>query len=190
MRVLLINGSPRKDGNTSSLLDMVAQKIRDEGIDTETIQLGGRAVHGCTACLKCRGEGKGRCHIKNDIINEIIEKIRDAQGIVIGSPVYFADVTTEVKALIDILGYVSRGEKSILQRKAGAAVIAVRRAGEIHAFNSINHLFLISEMIVPGSSYWNIGIGRDKGDVLNDTEGIKTMETLGENMAWLIKKIN
>jgi len=188
MKIILINGSPRSDGNTFHLLTMVKERVEMSGIETELIQLGGKQVHGCTACMKCRNEGKGRCHIKNDRINEIIQKVREADGLVIGSPVYFADVTSEVKALIDVLGYVARADASILRRKVGASVIAVRRAGEIHAFNTINHLFLISEMIIPGSSYWNIALGREKGDVLNDTEGVKTMETLGDNIAWLLKK--
>ncbi len=112
----------------------------------------------------------------------------EADGILIGSPVYFADITAETKALLDVAGYALRAAGNPLKRKAGAAVIAVRRAGAIHAFDSINHFFLINEMIIPGSSYWNIGIGREKGDVLNDEEGLKTMQQLGENMAWLIKK--
>jgi multimeric flavodoxin WrbA len=112
-----------------------------------------------------------------------------ADGIIIGSPVYFADLTADAKALIDVAGYALRGAGNPLKRKVGASVIAVRRAGAINAFDSINNFFLINEMIIPGSSYWNIAIGREKGDVLKDEEGIKTMKVLGENMAWLLKKI-
>ncbi len=190
MKVLAINGSPRKKGNTAYLLGIVLEELEKEGISTETVQLGGRKVNGCNACMKCRDKKDGFCHHKNDYLNEIIGKMMEADGILIGSPVYFADLTTETKALLDVSGYALRGAGNPLKRKAGAAVIAVRRAGAIHAFDSINHFFLINEMIVPGSSYWNIGIGREKGEVANDEEGIRTMRTLGANMAWLIKRMN
>ena len=146
-------------------------------------------MQGCNACLKCREIKDGKCHIKNDHLNFCIEKMVEADGIIIGSPVYFADVTPEVKALIDVAGYVTRGNGHLLKRKVGASVIAVRRGGALHAFESINNFFLINQMIVPGSSYWNFGMGKNPGDVLNDEEGIKTMQTLGENMAWLLKKM-
>jgi multimeric flavodoxin WrbA len=113
-----------------------------------------------------------------------------ADGIIIASPVYFADITTETKALIDRLGYASRQGGNRLARKVGAGVIAVRRAGAIHALDSINHLFLISEMLVVGSSYWNIGIGRAPGEVAGDEEGMRTMTTLGRNMAWTLERLN
>jgi multimeric flavodoxin WrbA len=190
MKVIAINGSPRKKGNTEFLLREVMSELEKENIKTELIQLGGRDVNGCVACMKCRKEKDGRCHKKNDILNDIIAKMVKADGIIIGSPVYFADLTSETKALLDVAGYALRGAGNPLKRRVGAAVIAVRRAGAIHAFDSINHFFLINEMIIPGSSYWNIGIGREKGEVENDEEGIKTMHTLGQNMAWLLQKIN
>lgn len=189
MKVVAFNGSPRREGNTKILIDTVFTELRKEGIETEMIQLGNKLVHGCTACGKCKEIQNGKCHIKNDHLNYCIEKMIEADGIIIGSPVYFADVTTEVKALIDIAGYVTRANGHLLKRKVGAAVIAVRRGGALHAFESINNLFLINQMIVPGSSYWNFAIGREPGDVLNDAEGMQTMKTLGENMAWLLKKI-
>jgi multimeric flavodoxin WrbA len=139
--------------------------------------------------MKCRKEKDGRCHQNNDQINECIKKMVKADGIIIGSPVYFADLSAQAKALIDVAGYAIRGAGNPLKRKVGAAVIAVRRAGAIQAFDSINHFFLINEMIIPGSSYWNLAIGREKGDVLKDEEGMKTMKVLGENMAWLMKRI-
>lgn len=187
--VLAINGSPRKNGNTEFLLREVLETISGAGIDTRFFQLGGRDVKGCNACMLCRTRKDGICHRENEVLNECIARMREADGIIIGSPVYFSDITPEVKALIDVAGYTQRAAGNTLRRKVGAAVIAVRRAGAIHSFDSINHFFLINEMIVPGSSYWNIGIGREKGEVLNDEEGIKTMKTLGENMAWLLKKI-
>lgn len=189
MKVVAFNGSPRKKGNTEILINETFKVLNAEGINTELIQLGNKPVHGCTACLKCREIQDGKCHIKNDHLNYCIEKMVEADGIIIGTPVYFADITPEVKALIDVAGYVTRGNGHLLKRKVGAGIIAVRRAGALHAFETINNFFLINQMIVPGSSYWNFGMGKNPGDVLNDEEGIKTMQTLGENMAWLMKKI-
>ena len=189
MKVVAFNGSPRRNGNTVILINEVFRILEREGIETEMIQLGNKQVHGCTACGKCKEIQNGKCHIKNDHLNFCIEKMIEADGIIIGSPVYFADVTPEVKALIDVAGYVTRANNHLLKRKVGAGVIAVRRGGALHAFETINNFFLISQMIVPGSSYWNFVIGRDPGDVLNDKEGMQTIKTLGENMAWLMKKV-
>lgn len=172
------------------LIKEVFKVLEDKGIKTELFQLGGKEVNGCIACMKCKKKEDGRCHQDNDLINKCIEKMIDADGIIIGSPTYFADLSTEAKALIDVAGYALGSAGNPLRRKPGAAVIAVRRAGAIHAFDSINHFFLINEMIIPGSSYWNMGIGKDKGDVLKDEEGMKTMRVLGENMAWLLEKVN
>jgi len=190
MKVVAFNGSPRRNGNTVILIDEIFKILQKEGIETEMIQLGNKPVHGCTACGKCKEIQNGKCHIKNDHLNICIEKMVEADGIIIGSPVYFADVTPEVKALIDVAGYVTRANNHQLKRKVGAGVIAVRRGGALHAFETINNFFLISQMIVPGSSYWNFAIGRDPGDVLNDAEGMQTIKTLGENMAWLMKKVS
>ncbi|GMU22892.1 MAG: FMN reductase [Phycisphaerae bacterium] len=189
MKVIAFNGSPRPDGNTRILLDRVLEPIKAQGIETEVFQLGGSDIHGCRACYACMRTKDGRCINDDDVANECLAKMVEADGILLGSPTYFADLTTEMKALIDRTGFVARANGDLLRRKVGAAVIAVRRAGEIHAFDSINHFFLISQMIVPGSCYWNVGIGRDKGDVEKDEEGLKTMRILGENMAWLLQKI-
>jgi len=189
MKVVAFNGSPRRNGNTSILINEVFGILEKEGIKTEMIPLGNKLVHGCTACGKCKEIQNGKCHIKNDHLNYCIEKMGEADGIIIGSPVYFADVTPEVKALIDVAGYVTRANNHLLKRKVGAGIIAVRRGGALHAFETINNFFLINQMIVPGSSYWNFAIGRDPGDVLNDQEGMQTIRTLAENMVWLMKKI-
>src|SRR5665647_202867 len=190
MKVVGINGSARKNGNTAILIRRVFAELEKEGIETELIQLAGKKIRGCTACMKCRENIDKRCSVDNDSFNKILEKMLEADGIILGSPTYFSDMTAEMKALIDRAGYVSKGNGDLLKRKVGAAVSAVRRAGAIHTLDSINHLFLISQMIVPGSSYWNLGIGREKGDVEADLEGMQTMQVLGENMAWLLKKIN
>lgn len=189
MRVIALNGSPRKGGNTEILLNYVLDELKNEGIDTELIQIGGNLIHGCTGCGACFRNKNRRCIIENDIVNDCIAKMADADGILLGSPVYFSDITPEMKALIDRSGYVAGANDDLFKRKVGAAVIAVRRGGAVHAFDSINHFFLIRQMIVPGSCYWNMGIGREKGEVEKDEEGIRTMKILGQNMAWLLKKV-
>jgi multimeric flavodoxin WrbA len=189
MKVVAFNGSPRRNGNTEILIQEVFKILQNEGLETEMVQLGNKLVHGCTACGKCKEIQDGKCHIKNDHLNYCIEKMVEADGIIIGSPVYFADVTPEIKALIDVAGYVTRANNHMLKRKIGAGVIAVRRGGALHAFETINNFFLINQMIVPGSSYWNFAFGRNPGEVLNDYEGMQTIKTLAENMAWLIKKL-
>lgn len=190
MKVVAFNGSPRREGNTKILIDTVFSVLEKEGIETEMIQLGNKIVHGCTACGKCKENQNGKCHIKNDHLNYCIEKMIEADGIIIGSPVYFANVTTEVKALIDVAGYVTRANGHLLKRKVGTGVIAVRRGGAMPTFESINNFFLINQMIVPGSSYWNFAFGRNPGEVLEDEEGMQTIKTLAENMVWILKKLH
>jgi multimeric flavodoxin WrbA len=190
MKITAINGSARKDGNTAILIRTIFSELEKEGIETELLQLAGKKIQGCTACFKCFKNKDRRCSIKKDVANECIEKMLEADGIILGSPTYFADVTSELKALIDRAGLVSKANDDMFRRKVGAAVVAVRRGGAIHAFDSINHFFFISQMIVPGSIYWNMGIGLDKGAVENDEEGLQTMRVLGQNMAWLLKKIH
>lgn len=188
MKVVAFNGSPRRDGNTAALLGEVLRELESRGIETELVHLKG-PLSGCTACLQCREEKSGRCALEGDMINHCIDLMAGADGIIIGSPTYFADLTPQAKALIDRAGFVAKANGDMFKHKVGAAVVAVRRAGAIHVFDSINHLFLISQMIVVGSSYWNIGLGLAEKDVEEDEEGMATMRTLGQNMAWLIKKI-
>jgi multimeric flavodoxin WrbA len=188
MKVVAFNGSPRPDGNTVRLIQQVFEALHQDGIETELIQVGGHLLHGCKACFVCRQTGSGECSQTDDPVNDWIDKMRGADGIILASPTYFADVTPEIKALMDRAGFVMRGEPNGFRRKVGAAVVAVRRAGGIHAFDTLNHFFLINEMLVPGASYWNIGYGREKGEVEGDAEGLKTMTVLGQNMAWLLKK--
>jgi multimeric flavodoxin WrbA len=190
MKVVAFNGSARKDGNTAILARRVAEELEKEGIETELVQLAGERIRGCTACGGCITNKDRRCTIDDDVVNDCIARMIEADGIILASPTYFADVSAEMKALIDRAGFVGRANGELFRRKVGAAVVAVRRAGAIHAFDSINHFFFISQMIVPGSSYWNVGMGHAKGDVLEDEEGLETMRVLGQNMAWLMKKIN
>ena len=190
MKVLAINGSARRDGNTSILIEAVFKELRREGIETEMIQLGGKPLRGCMACYGCFRNKNGRCVVEDDLLNECLEKMRAADGIILGSPVYVADISAEMKALIDRACLVSRANGNFLRRKVGAGVAAVRRGGAIHALDTINHFFGISEMMTVGSSYWNFAFCREIGEVLKDEEGMNTMKVLGEIMAWLIKKIH
>jgi multimeric flavodoxin WrbA len=190
MKVIAFNGSVRKEGNTAILLNLVLDELKAEGIETELYSLAGKPIQGCIACFKCFEKKNRRCNVEKDIINECIQKMDEADGILLGSPTYFADVSAGMKALIERCGMVGGANNKMYKRKVGAAVVAVRRAGAIHVFNSLNYFFTINEMIIPGSTYWNIGIGRQPGEVNSDAEGVQTMKNLGKNMAWLMKKTN
>lgn len=191
MKVVAFNGSPRKNGNTAQSLEIVLAELRKEGIETEIIQLGGRKVFGCLACGKCWEMKNNRCIRQDDEINSFIQKMQEADGILIGSPTYFSNVSTEVKALIDRCGFVAKANGGdMLRGKVGAAVVAVRRAGATFTYSAINFFFGIAEMTIPGSSYWNMTLALDEGDVQKDEEGIQTFQTLGKNMAQLLKQKN
>ncbi len=191
MRVVAFNGSARKDGNTAILVRKVFAELEAEGIETELVQLYNKGFRGCTACLKCAETQDNRCSgLPDDGVNECIEKMLAADGIIMASPTYYANCTATTQALMERAGYATRKNGNPLARKVGAAVVAVRRGGAIHAFDSINHWFQINEMIVIGSSYWNMGIGLGKGDVERDDEGMETMVTLGRSMAWALKKLH
>lgn len=189
MYVVAFNGSPRRNGNTAILIEAVLERLRGAGIQTEHVQLAGQRLAGCTGCLKCRQTLDMTCNVKDDVVNDCIQKMVAADGIIIGSPVYYSDLTVNTKALIERAGYVTRGNDNPLRRKLGAAVVAMRRGGAVHTFDSINHFFQISEMIVVGSRYWNLGIGLEKGSVGEDDEGMLTMEVLGDNMAWALQRL-
>ena len=185
MKAVAINGSPRPGGNTEILLKKVLEPLEAAGWDTEVLRIGGKAVRGCMACMKCVEKRNGRCIIENDPINEYLEKMYAADAIILGSPTDFADVTSELKALIDRAGFVALANGGAFSGKIGAAVVAVRRGGATHVFNTINNMFLISSMIVPGSLYWNLGMGTDKGEVSGDEEAMRNMNHLGQTIAWL-----
>jgi len=190
LKVVAFSGSARKDGNTAILVRKVFRELEGEGIKCELVQLAGKPVRGCTACYRCFKNKDKRCAVTDDIVNECIQKMTEADGIILASPTYFADASPEIMALVGRAGFVNKANGDMLKRKVGAAVVAVRRAGAIHAFDSLNHFFTISQMIIVGSSYWNIGIGRETGEAEKDKEGLETMETLGQNIAWTIKKLN
>ena len=189
MKVIAINGSARKEGNTAILLNTVLAELAAGGIETELYSLAGKALPGCIACYKCFENKNRRCAVEKDGMNEIIVKMAEADGILLGSPTYFADVSASMKAVIERAGMVGRANPDLYRRKVGAGVVAVRRAGAYHVFSSLNAFFLIAEMVVPGSSYWNVAFGREKGEVADDTEGMTTVKTLAHNMAWLMKKL-
>jgi multimeric flavodoxin WrbA len=153
MKVVAFNGSARKDGNTAILVREVFRALEAGGIETELVQLAGKPVHGCTACYRCMKERNRRCAVEDDFVNDCIGKMEEAEGIILASPTYFADVTPGIKALVDRAGLVAIFNDAMFRRKVGAAVVAVRRAGAIHAFDTLNHFFFISQMVVPGSSY-------------------------------------
>ncbi|WP_319579314.1 flavodoxin family protein [uncultured Methanospirillum sp.] len=190
MKVVAFSGSPRKDGNCERMIRTIFVVLEEEGIKTELVRIGGSLLQGCTACNKCYENQDETCVITSDCLNEFVQKMIEADGILLASPTYFADVTAEMKAFIDRCGMIGKANGDLFQRKVGAAIISVRRGGAIHAFDTINHFFLISQMIIPGSSYWNMGFGGNPGDVEGDEEGLATMELLGHNMAWLLKKIH
>jgi multimeric flavodoxin WrbA len=189
MKVLGVNGSPNKDGNTSLLIKAVFQELKKEGIETELINIALKPVRGCKACLKCLKNKNKRCVFDDDIINECIGKMAAADGIILGSPTYFTDVTAEMKALIDRAGMVSLTNGGMFKHKVGGCVVAVRRAGAVHTFDTMNHFLHYMQMFLVGASYWNMGFGFAAGEVNDDKEGMENMKTLGENMAYLLKKI-
>lgn len=189
MKIVAFCGSPRQQGNTYLLQKAVLAILADAGAETELVELAGSEMRGCMSCYVCFLEKNGTCVLKKDIVNDCIAKMAAADAILLGSPAYFGDVTSEMKALIDRSGMVSQANGHMFQRKIGAAVVAVRRSGAVHTLDTMNHFFLLSKMIIIGSDSWNVGIGPEKGEVVDDEEGMKNMRMLGENMVWLLKKI-
>ncbi len=193
MKVIGINGSARKDGNTAIIIQTIFEKLQENEIETELIQLPDLHIEPCRLCdggecLACLK--KGRCVFTNDDFHIVYEKIKAADGLVLGSPVYGADVTTKMKTFLDRLGISSLGDPDVLRRKPGVAVTAVRRAGGMTTVDTLNHFMLFREMLVVGSTYWNMVYGKDAGDVRDDDEGMANMRNIGENMAWLLKKLH
>jgi multimeric flavodoxin WrbA len=191
MKVVAFNGSPRANGNTAQSIRIVLAELEKEGIETEVVQLGGQKVFGCLACGKCWETKDSRCIRQDDQMNVFIQKMQEADGIIIGSPTYFSNVSTEVKALIDRCGFVNKANNGdILRGKVGAGIVSVRRAGSTFVYSAINFFFGIAEMVIPSSSYWNMTLSLEPGDVQKDAEGIETFQTLGRNMAKLLKQVS
>lgn len=189
MYALAVNGSPREGGNTELLLKEVLSELEKGGWDTELLKVGGTDIRGCIACRKCFETKNNQCSIKTDSLNEIYAKMLKADAMILGSPTYFAAVSADLKALLERAGYVAYANDKAFSGKIGAAVVSVRRGGAIHVFDSINHMFQMSRMIIPGSTYWNMGFGLNKEEVLNDNEGMANMRHLGKVIDWIGKAI-
>ncbi len=190
MKVVAFNGSPRHGGNTEAMLKIVLAEIGAAGIETELVQVGGLPVGGCRACMACREKRDCKCIFDRDIVNSCIAKMIEADAILLGSPTYFADMTPELKALIDRAGYVAMANGRIFERKVGAAIAVQRRGGAVNVVDSINRFFLINGMIIPGSTYWNFANGRNQNEAETDAEGVNNMRDLGVQIAWLLQKIH
>lgn len=190
MKVLAINGSPRRGGNTEIMLNAVLEPLKEAGVETKIIQVGGQNIHGCRGCWACGKLANRKCAFNDDIVNDILEDLFTADAIIWGTPSYYGNMTPELKALIDRAGIVASANGKLFRHKAGAAVIAERRGGGSFIQASIHEMMLMSEMIIPGSTYWNFGFGRDKGEVSSDAEAMANMKNLGENILMLIQKLN
>jgi multimeric flavodoxin WrbA len=186
MNVIGINGSPRKNGNTAILINAVFDELKKEDINTELVELSGKDVKPRIACMKCK-QNKDMKYVVNDAFNDILLKLASSDGIVLGSPVYNSGVTAQMKAFTDRVGVVSMGNGYVLKRKIGASVVAAMRGGAIHAFDTLNHLFQLQQVIIVSATYWNDGYGENAA---NDAGGMAFLKNLGENMAWLLKKIH
>lgn len=187
MKVLAINGSSRKDGNTADMLNLVLAEIKKEGHEIELIQLAGHVISPCTACFACAG--RGNCFFDNDIFQELYTKMTEADAIILGSPTYSADVSSTLKAVIERASVVSDTNPGMFRHKVAGAVAVARRAGAMNTIDTINHFFLNKEMYLVGSTYWNIAYGRLPGEALNDEEGVANMKNLGQNILWLLNQI-
>lgn len=187
MKVLAINGSPKSEGNTWYTLNIIGKKLNEEGIDFEIIHIGNKAIRGCLACGKCREMKNEKCSITSDPLNEWIQAMKSADGIILGAPVHYAGIPGTMKSFLDRAFYVAGSNGNLFRHKVGAAVVAVRRTGGSSTFDSLNHYLLYSEMIIPGSNYWNVIHGRTPGEILQDEEGVQIMEVLALNIAWILK---
>lgn len=189
MKVIGINGSARKDGNTSIIINQIFKELNNNGIETELIQLSGENIQGCIGCGGCFKNKDNKCVFKNDIVNECIKKMSEADGIILGSPVYFADVTSNMKALLERIGMVSGANGDLLKHKIGTSVVAVRRGAATRAFDTMNYFLHCTQMYLVGASYWNMVYGKEIGEVTNDVEGMENMKSIGENMTWILNKL-
>lgn len=187
MKVVAFNGSPKPKGNTYHALQLVCAELEKQSIETEIITVGNKKIVGCLACNKCVKSRDEQCIQKTDPVNEWIQKINEADGILLGSPVHFASMSGNMKSFLDRAFYVAGANRSMFRLKVGAAVVAVRRSGGLPTFNELNNFLNYSEMLIPTSNYWNVIHGTAPGEVLNDAEGVQIMQVLGKNMAYLLK---
>lgn len=189
MKVLAFNGSPNKEGNTWHAIKMVTAELEKEGIETEIIHVGNKVIRGCIACGQCAKNKNERCALPSDEVNEWIQKMKHADGIILGSPVHYAAMGGTMKSFLDRAFYVTSVNESMLRHKVGAAVVAVRRSGGLPTFDQLNNYLCYSEMLIPTSNYWNVIHGTRPGEATQDAEGVQIMRVLGRNMAWLMKLV-
>lgn len=189
MKVVAFNGSPNKEGNTYYAIKMVADELKKEGIETEIIHIGNKKIRGCIACNKCIENKNEECILSDDIVNKCIQKVKNVDGIILGSPVYYSAIAGSMKSFLDRFFYVADVNGGLLRHKVGASVVTVRRAGGIPVFNQLNNYINYAEMLMPSSNYWNVINGTEPGEVLKDEEGKQIMRVLGKNMAWLMKLV-
>ena len=187
MKVIAINGSPRKEGNTAFALETVGEELRKQGIEFEVVQIGNLPIRGCIACGGCSRNKDERCVMTDDGVNDVVQKMKQADGILLGAPVYYSGIPGTMKSFLDRAFYISSANGGLFRHKAGAAVTAVRRSGGVVTFDSLNHYLLYSEMVMPTSSYWNVTHGRLPKEAEQDGEGTQVMRVLGRNMAWLMQ---
>lgn len=188
MKVLAINGSPHVDGNTAFAIKLVTEELNRQGIETEIMNIGNKPIRGCIACGYCRKEKNEKC-VFDDEVNEAFSKIKDADGIILGSPVHYAGITGAMKSFLDRLLQVNGNNGNPLRHKVGVAVSAVRRSGGIQAVDQMNKYLEFAEMIIPTSNYWNVTHGCISDDAGKDEEGNQIMQVLGQNMAWTLKTL-
>ncbi|MFA6111144.1 MAG: flavodoxin family protein [Candidatus Latescibacterota bacterium] len=186
MKVVAINGSPRAEGNTRLALDLVGAQLAAAGIESELVQVGHLPLHGCIGCGRCAQNQDQRCALPDDGVNAIVARMKEADGIVLGSPVYFAGIAGTMKCFLDRAFYVAGANGGLFRHKAGAAVVALRRSGAVTTFDQLNHYLHYAEMLVPSSNYWSAVHGAKPGEAVGDGEGVQVMEVLGRNLAWLL----
>jgi multimeric flavodoxin WrbA len=187
MKVLLLNGSPRRNGNTFEALSVIEKVLCEEGIDTEIAQVGSKSIRGCMACGKCGQTKNLKCALKDDGTNDLIVKMKEADGIVIGTPTHYANMSATLRSFLDRVFYVSQSNGNLFRYKVGAGIAVSRRGGEVQAFNQINNYLMYAEMMIASSSYWSVIHGLEKGEVYKDIEGIHTLEVLARNVAYMLK---
>ncbi len=189
MKTLAFNGSPNKAGNTFHAIKMVTDELEKEGIETEIIHVGNKAIRGCTACGQCRKNMDEQCVLPDDEVNQWLQQMKLADGIILGSPVHYAAMSGTMKSFLDRAFYVAGANGGLLRHKVGTSVVAVRRSGGLPTFNQLNNFLNYSEMLMPTSNYWNVIHGTGPGEATQDAEGVQIMRVLGKNMAWLMKLV-
>ncbi|MPW25745.1 flavodoxin family protein [Alkalibaculum sp. M08DMB] len=189
MKVVAFNGSPKSEGNTYHSVKIISDELEREGIQTEIIHIGSKTISGCIACNQCGKNKDEKCVLPGDDVNIWIQKMKEADGIILGSPVHYSSISATMKSFLDRAFFVAGANKNLYRHKVGTAFTAVRRSGGIPALDDLYHYLTFSEMLIPSSNYWNVIHGARPGEVLSDEEGVQIMRILGKNMAWLLKLV-